>query len=163
MAVGRHAPTAPHHLGGHQLQEVGEVDDAGAVLVDLADHLLDLLPRRLEAQRAHRHLQLLRVNSACGRAAARVVLGCVHIGPRLPRRPVGSAPSSPLPSVSKRSKASLISAFCSSVSSNRPAFLPALAREACAIGDVEGHGPVSLLPHASERANRRPAGKQPRA
>ncbi|CAH0371854.1 unnamed protein product, partial [Pelagomonas calceolata] len=52
------------HLRRHHLEELREVDRAGPVLVDVRDHLLDLLLLRLEAQRAHRHLQLLGVDGA---------------------------------------------------------------------------------------------------
>jgi hypothetical protein len=46
----------------HHLQELREVDRTGPVLVDVADHLLDLFLLGLEPQGAHRHLQLLGVN-----------------------------------------------------------------------------------------------------
>merc|ERR1719247_246911 len=46
-----------HH--GHELREL---DRAGTVVVHVLDHLLDLLLLRLEAQRTHRDLELLRVN-----------------------------------------------------------------------------------------------------
>mmetsp|Transcript_3376 Transcript_3376/g.5541 ORF Transcript_3376/g.5541 Transcript_3376/m.5541 type:complete len:232 (-) Transcript_3376:4-699(-) len=52
------------HLGGHHLEELVKVDRAGAVLVNVRDHLLDLLLLRLKAQRPHRNLQLLGVNGA---------------------------------------------------------------------------------------------------
>ena len=50
------------HLLRHHVEELGEVDLARAVAVDVADHLLQLLLLGLEAQRAHGHLQLLRVD-----------------------------------------------------------------------------------------------------
>ena len=49
----QHTPRSTH------LQELVKVDGAGAVLVDVRNHLLDLLLLGLKAQRAHRHLELL--------------------------------------------------------------------------------------------------------
>lgn len=59
------APT-PQGLASHKknkpgtrLQELVKVDGAGAILVDVGNHLLDLLLLGLKAQRAHGHLELL--------------------------------------------------------------------------------------------------------
>ena len=47
------------HLAGHQGQELREVDGAGAVLVDLVDHILQLGLGGVLAQGAHDGSQLL--------------------------------------------------------------------------------------------------------
>ena len=52
------------HLRRHHLEELGEVDRARAVLVDVRDHLLDLLLLGLEAEGAHGNLELLGVDRA---------------------------------------------------------------------------------------------------
>ena len=67
------------HLGRHHLQELLEVDGAGAVLVDVRDHLLDLLLLGLEAERAHRHLELLRVDRP-GAVRVEEVEGLAEVG-----------------------------------------------------------------------------------
>jgi hypothetical protein len=56
--------THTYHLGGHHAQELLEVDGARAVLVNVGDHLLDLLLLGLEAQGTHGHLQLLGIDGA---------------------------------------------------------------------------------------------------
>merc|ERR1719515_311916 len=48
----------------HHLQELLVLDRPAAVVVDIRDHLLDLLLLWLETQSAHRHLQLLGVDRA---------------------------------------------------------------------------------------------------
>merc|ERR1719428_1707607 len=48
----------------HHRHELRELDRARAVVVDVLDHLLDLLLLRLEAKSAHRNLELLRVDRA---------------------------------------------------------------------------------------------------
>jgi len=53
-----------HHLRRHHVQELLEVNGARAVLVDVADHLVDGLVLGLEAERLHGSLQLLGVNRA---------------------------------------------------------------------------------------------------
>jgi hypothetical protein len=45
------------------LKKLLKVDRATAVLVDVRDHLFDLLLFGLETERAHRNFQLLRVDS----------------------------------------------------------------------------------------------------
>merc|ERR1711966_440002 len=57
------------HLGGHHHQELGELDGAVAVVVDIGDHLLQLLVLDLEAEGAHGGLELTHVNHA----------GCISI------------------------------------------------------------------------------------
>mmetsp|Transcript_63798 Transcript_63798/g.129579 ORF Transcript_63798/g.129579 Transcript_63798/m.129579 type:complete len:220 (+) Transcript_63798:657-1316(+) len=52
------------HLRRHHLQEFLEVNVARPVLVDVADHLLDLLLLGLEAKGTHCNLQLLGVDGA---------------------------------------------------------------------------------------------------
>ena len=52
------------HLAGHHLEELGELDLAGAVGVNVGDHLLELLLLDLEAKRAHRGLELAVVDVA---------------------------------------------------------------------------------------------------
>ena len=49
---------------GVYLQELIKVDGAAAVLINVGDHLLNLLLLRLEAERAHRDLQLLGIDRA---------------------------------------------------------------------------------------------------
>ena len=52
------------HLLGHHVEEFWVVDDSGSVLVDVSDHLLDLLSLWLEAEGAHGNLELLLVDVA---------------------------------------------------------------------------------------------------
>jgi hypothetical protein len=52
------------HLGGHHLQELIEINGAGAVGVDVGNHLLDFLLLGLETESAHGHLQLLGIDGA---------------------------------------------------------------------------------------------------
>ena len=52
------------HLAGHHLEELGELDLAGAVGVNVGDHLLELLLLDLEAEGAHGGLELTVVNRA---------------------------------------------------------------------------------------------------
>merc|ERR1719263_85333 len=54
------------HLAGHHLQELGELDGAIAVVVNVSDHLLELLVLDLEAEGAHGGLELTDVNGAGG-------------------------------------------------------------------------------------------------
>ena len=49
---------AQTHLARHHLEELGELDVARAVGVDVGDHLLELLLLHLEAEGAHRRLEL---------------------------------------------------------------------------------------------------------
>ena len=56
---------------GVHLQELIKVDGAAAVLIDVGDHLLNLLLLRLEAERAHRDLQLLGIDRAWEREKQR--------------------------------------------------------------------------------------------
>jgi hypothetical protein len=58
------ASGARAHLGSHHLKELIEVDGAGAVSVDVGDHLLDLLLLGLEAEGAHGNLELLGIDRA---------------------------------------------------------------------------------------------------
>merc|ERR1711920_604914 len=55
---------AVQDLVRHHLQELLVADRSAAVVVDVGDHLLDLLFLRLEAEGAHRDLQLLGVDLA---------------------------------------------------------------------------------------------------
>ena len=52
------------HLAGHHLEELGELDLAGAVGVNVGDHLLELLLLDLEAEGAHGGLELTVVDRA---------------------------------------------------------------------------------------------------
>jgi hypothetical protein len=52
------------HLLGHHVEEFGEVDDTGTVLVDVGDHLLDLLTLGLKTEGAHGDLEFLLVDVA---------------------------------------------------------------------------------------------------
>ena len=52
------------HLAGHHLEELGELDLAGAVGVNVGDHLLELLLLDLEAEGAHGGLELAVVDGA---------------------------------------------------------------------------------------------------
>jgi hypothetical protein len=81
------------NFSSHKFHEVPELDDSLAFAIDFCDHFLDFLLLRFETEGSHGHLQLLGVDIACVKYEL------------------------PTPSVSKRSKASLISCFCSSVSS----------------------------------------------
>ena len=55
---------AVQDLVRHHLEELLVADGAAAIVVDVRDHLLDLLLLRLEAQGAHGDLQLLGVDLA---------------------------------------------------------------------------------------------------
>merc|ERR1719240_2064511 len=48
----------------HHRHELRELDGAGAVVVDVLDHLLDLLLLRIEPERTHRDLELFGVDGA---------------------------------------------------------------------------------------------------
>ena len=63
-AQGGTAGGAGAHLARHHLEELGELDVARAVGVDVGDHLLELLLLHLEAERAHRRLELAVVDRA---------------------------------------------------------------------------------------------------
>ena len=52
------------HLAGHHLKELGELDGAVAIVVDVGDHLLELLVLDLEAKGTHGGLELTHVNGA---------------------------------------------------------------------------------------------------
>ena len=52
------------HLAGHHLEELGELNGARAVGVNVGDHLLELLLLDLEAEGAHGGLELAVVNVA---------------------------------------------------------------------------------------------------
>ena len=80
-------------LASHQLHEIRKLNDSLSLTIHLSDHLLHLLFLRLKPKSPHGHLKLL----------------CVDISYITKKVPT--------PSVSKRSKAYLISCFCSSVSS----------------------------------------------
>merc|ERR1711935_240491 len=54
------------HLGGHHAKELGELDGAVAVVVDIGDHLLELLVLDLEAKGTHGGLELTDVDHARG-------------------------------------------------------------------------------------------------
>ena len=132
-----------HHLGEEQREELVEVDLAAARLVDARDHPLHLrapeqpglgvgegpwrrgaaafahiLLPRLEAEGTQHHLERIRVDRTYrARDGAQSPPGAAERG---------GACSSPCPSLSKRSKACLISPRCASVSvSWTPGFLPA--------------------------------------
>merc|ERR1740120_136264 len=53
---------AVQDLVGHHLQELLVADGAAAIIVNVGDHLLDLLLLRLETKGAHRYLQLFAVD-----------------------------------------------------------------------------------------------------
>merc|ERR1711959_105967 len=55
---------AVSHAGGHHVEELVEVDGAGAILVDVVDHTTDLVFLGVEAEGAHGDLELLGVNGA---------------------------------------------------------------------------------------------------
>merc|ERR1712031_23489 len=57
------------HLAGHHLEEFAELDGAVAVVVDIGDHLLELLVLDLEAESAHSSLELADIDHA----------GCISI------------------------------------------------------------------------------------
>merc|ERR1711988_1100072 len=46
------------HLASHHLEELGELDGAVAIVVNVGDHLLELLVLDLEAESAHSSLEL---------------------------------------------------------------------------------------------------------
>merc|ERR1711977_573319 len=50
------------HLASHHVQEFGELDGAVAIVVDVSDHLLELLVLDLEAKGTHGGLELTHVN-----------------------------------------------------------------------------------------------------
>jgi hypothetical protein len=52
------------HLLGHHIEELREVNDTGAILVDVGDHFLDLLALGLETKGAHGNLKFLLVDVA---------------------------------------------------------------------------------------------------
>merc|ERR1712029_65231 len=52
------------HLAGHHGKELSELDGAVAVVVDIGDHLLELLVLDLEAESAHGSLKLADVDHA---------------------------------------------------------------------------------------------------
>ena len=52
------------HLGGHHVEELVVVDDTAAVLVDILNHLLDLLSLGLETKGSHGDLEFLLVDVA---------------------------------------------------------------------------------------------------
>merc|ERR1719407_327857 len=52
------------HLGGHHLEELAELDGAIAVVIDVGDHLLELLVLDLEAKGTHGGLELADVDGA---------------------------------------------------------------------------------------------------
>merc|ERR1719163_525026 len=54
------------HLGSHHAKELGELNGAVAVVVDVGDHLLELLVLDLEAKGAHGGLELTDVDHAGG-------------------------------------------------------------------------------------------------
>merc|ERR1711881_291563 len=54
------------HLTSHHLEELGELDGAVAVVVNIGDHLLELLVLDLEAQGTHGGLELTNVDHARG-------------------------------------------------------------------------------------------------
>merc|ERR1711904_765954 len=58
------AGIAVSHAGGHHVQELVEVNGAGAILVDVVDHATDLILLGVKAEGAHGDLELLGVNGA---------------------------------------------------------------------------------------------------
>merc|ERR1719311_504185 len=54
------------HLASHHLEELAELDGAVAVVVDVGDHLLELLVLNLEAKGTHGGLELTDVDHAGG-------------------------------------------------------------------------------------------------
>merc|ERR1711977_438888 len=54
------------HLASHHLEELDELDGAVAVVVDVSDHLLELLVLDLEAEGTHAGLELTNVDHAGG-------------------------------------------------------------------------------------------------
>merc|ERR1719198_1512920 len=54
------------HLASHHLEELAELDGAVAVVVDVGDHLLELLVLDLEAKGTHGGLELAHVDHAGG-------------------------------------------------------------------------------------------------
>merc|ERR1711907_326750 len=54
------------HLASHHREELGELDGAVAVVVDVGDHLLELLVLDLEAEGAHGGLKLADIDGAGG-------------------------------------------------------------------------------------------------
>ena len=56
------AAVAFAHLGGHHGEELIEFDGSVTILIDVGDHLLDLILVRFETESAHGNLQLLRVD-----------------------------------------------------------------------------------------------------
>merc|ERR1711868_180837 len=54
------------HLAGHHLEELGELDGAVAVVVNVGDHLLELLVLDLKAEGTHGGLKLTDVDHARG-------------------------------------------------------------------------------------------------
>merc|ERR1712216_710685 len=54
------------HLAGHHAKELNEIDGAVAVVVDIGDHLLELLVLDLEAKGTHGGLELTDIDGAGG-------------------------------------------------------------------------------------------------
>merc|ERR1712184_168132 len=54
------------HLASHHLEELSKLDGAVAVVVDVSDHLLELLVLDFEAESAHGGLELTDINGAGG-------------------------------------------------------------------------------------------------
>jgi len=54
------------HLGGHHAKELGELDGAVSVVIDVLDHLLQLLVLHLKAKGTHGGLELTDIDHAGG-------------------------------------------------------------------------------------------------
>merc|ERR1719181_1347302 len=108
------------HLAGHQGAELREVNGAVAVGIDLVDHVLQLRLGRVLAERAHDGAELLggdrAVTVLVEEGEGLLELGDLLLGQLL----VTHDCLFPSPSLSKREKASLNSAICSSVSCSSP-------------------------------------------
>ncbi len=53
-----------HHFSSHHLEELVEVDGTRTILVDVSDHLFNLLLLGLKTKSAHGNFQLLGINGA---------------------------------------------------------------------------------------------------
>ena len=80
-------------LSSHELHKISEFNDSFALAIDFTNHFFNLLFFRLKSKCSHSYLKFFCIDISC----------LIYM--------------LPTPSVSKRSKASLISCFCYSVSS----------------------------------------------
>jgi hypothetical protein len=53
-----------YHFSSHHLEELVEVNGAGSILVDIADHLFNFLLLGLETKSSHGNFQFLGINCA---------------------------------------------------------------------------------------------------